>query len=331
MPSRLPGAHRCGGYVTAIAEGRFAEAYRIAREPNPFPSICGRVCAAPCETSCRRGTVDAPVAIRALKRFVSERYGVESFGGAAEWHRGHGPVPATGTTSVGIIGGGPGGLAAAHDLRMAGHRVTVYESEQRLGGMMVLGIPEYRLPRALIDRETEAIVSLGIDVELGCRVGRDVTFEQLLAKHDAVFVCVGAGRGRELNIPGHELDGVVSAIEFLLNVNRGFRVELGERVVVVGGGNVAFDAARTALRAAAMDEEAPAPIRLSAGAGDDARRGITTTLDAARAAVRAGVRYRHRDRLGVLRGDARCVRGDRRGRGRRCDDPVSTWPASPRR
>ena len=279
-----------GGYVTAIAEGRFADAYRIAREPNPFPSICGRVCAAPCETSCRRGTVDAPVAIRALKRFVSERYGVESFAGAAEWHRGHGPVPPTGEHSVGIVGGGPGGLAAAHDLRMAGHRVTVYESEQRLGGMMVLGIPEYRLPRALIDRETEAIVSLGIDVELGCRIGTDVTFDELLDRHDAVFVCVGAGRGRELNIPGHDLDGVVSAIEFLLNVNRGFRVELGERVVVVGGGNVAFDAARTALRASAMDEAAPAPILLSAGAADDARRGLTTTLDAARAAVRAGVK-----------------------------------------
>ena len=279
-----------GGYVTAIAEGRFADAYQIARAPNPFPSICGRVCAAPCETSCRRGTVDSPVAIRALKRFVSERFGVESFGGASEWHRGHGPVPAAGHQSVGIVGGGPGGLAAAHDLRLAGHQVTVYEGEQRLGGMMVLGIPEYRLPRALIDRETEAIVSLGIDVKLGCRVGRDVTFEQLLEKHDALFLCVGAGRGRDLNIPGRELDGVVPAVEFLLNVNRGFRVELGERVVVVGGGNVAFDAARTALRAAARDEAAPEPTMLTASAHDDARRGLTTTLDAARAALREGVR-----------------------------------------
>lgn len=279
-----------GGYVTAIAEGRFADAYQIARKPNPFPSICGRVCAAPCETSCRRGKFDAPVAIRALKRFVSERFGVESFGGANEWHRGHGPVPVVGQQSVGIVGGGPGGLAAAHDLRLAGHRVTVYESEQRLGGMMVMGIPEYRVPRALIARETDAIVSLGIDVHLGCRVGRDVTFDEVLAQHDAVFLCVGAGHGRGLNIPGHGLDGVVSAIEFLLNVNRGFRVELGERVVVVGGGNVAFDAARTALRAAAMDEDAPAPTLLGVGAGDSARRGLTTTLDAARAAVRAGVR-----------------------------------------
>jgi formate dehydrogenase (NADP+) beta subunit len=279
-----------GAYVTAIGEGRFADAYQIARAPNPFPSICGRVCAAPCETACRRGAIDEPVAIRALKRFVSDRYGVESFGGTEEWHRGHGAVPPAGATSVGIVGGGPGGLAAAHDLRMAGHQVTVYESENRLGGMMVLGIPEYRLPRTLIDRETDAIVSMGIEVEYDCRVGRDVLFDQLLERHDAVFVCVGASRGRGLDIPGHDLDGVVSAIEFLLNVNRGFRVDLGERVVVVGGGNVAFDAARTALRAAAIHETAPEPALLGGGASDDARRGLTTTLDAARAALRAGVR-----------------------------------------
>ncbi len=278
-----------GAYVTAIAEGRFRDAYMIAREPNPFPSICGRVCAAPCETACRRGKIDSPVSIRALKRFVSERYGVESFAGAAAWHEGHGPVPTPSGKSVGIIGGGPGGLAAAHDLRMAGHPVTIYEAESRLGGMMVLGIPEYRLPRPLIEREIDAVLELGVDVELNCRIGRDVTLNELLERHEAVFVCVGTGRGRSLDIPGNDLDGVFKAVEFLLNVNRGFRVELGERVVVVGGGNVAFDAARTALRAAAHDEEAPAPVALGSDADDSARRGLTTTLDAARAAIRAGV------------------------------------------
>ncbi len=279
-----------GGYVTAIAEGRFRDAYVLARGPNPFPSVCGRICAAPCETACRRGCIDAPVSIRALKRFVTERFGVESFAGAEAWHEGHGPVPAATGPSVGIIGGGPGGLAAAHDLRLAGHRVTVYEAEARLGGMMVLGIPEYRLPRPLIEREIEAILELGIEAHVNCRIGIDVTFAELLEQHAAVFVCVGTARGRDLDIPGHDLDGVFTAVEFLLNINRGYRVDLGERVVVVGGGNVAFDAARTALRAAAYDEAAPTPTMLASNTADVARRGLTTTLDAARAALRAGVK-----------------------------------------
>ncbi len=160
-----------GAYVTAIAEGRYEDAYLIARAPNPFPSVCGRVCAAPCERACRRGSVDAPVSIRALKRFVTERFGVESFAASAVWHRAHGEVPPADGPSVGVIGGGPAGLAAACDLRLAGHPVTVYEAQERLGGMMVLGIPEYRLPRALIAREIEAIIELGIDVETGARIG----------------------------------------------------------------------------------------------------------------------------------------------------------------
>ncbi len=267
-----------GAYVTAIGQGRFAEAYAIARRPNPLPSICGRVCAAPCESACRRATVDAPVSIRALKRFVTERFGVESLGHADAWHAAHGPVPAATLGSVGIVGGGPAGLAAAHDLRLAGHPVTIYEAEERLGGMMSLGIPEYRLPRYLIHAEIEAIISLGIDVRTGCRVGEDIQLDELLATHGAVFVCCGAFRGRDLEIPGHDLDGVVKAVDFLLNVNRGDHVELGKRVVVVGGGNVAFDAARTALRAG---EDAPTD--------EESRRDLTTTMDAARAALRSGV------------------------------------------
>jgi formate dehydrogenase beta subunit len=277
-----------GAYVTAIAEGRYRDAYLVARAPNPFASICGRVCAAPCETACRRGTVDAPISIRALKRFVTGRFGVESFASAAVWHEAHGPVPPAGGQSVGVIGGGPAGLAAAHDLRLAGHPVTVYEANDRLGGMMVLGIPEYRLSRELIAQEIAAILELGVTARTGFRVGTHATVEDLLDRHDALFLAVGTGRGRELDLPGHDLDGVLRAIEYLLNVNQGFQVELGERVVVVGGGNVAFDAARTALRAASGGATAAvAPV--AGPSRDDARRAMATTLDVARAARRAGV------------------------------------------
>jgi len=251
--------------------------------------VCGRVCAAPCERSCRRGSIDAPVSIRALKRFVTERFGVESFATSSMWHRAHGDVPPAAGPSVGVIGGGPAGLAAACDLRLAGHPVTVYEAQDRLGGMMVLGIPEYRLPRALISREIAAIIELGIDVQTGARIGETISLDDLLARHGALFLAVGTGLARDLELPGNELDGVVRAIEYLLNVNQGFHVDLGERVVVVGGGNVAFDAARTALRAASEHTTAPEPVTLGATAGEDARRAMTTTLDVARAARRAGV------------------------------------------
>jgi formate dehydrogenase beta subunit len=278
-----------GAYVTAIADGRFEDAYLIARAPNPFPSVCGRVCAAPCERACRRGSVDAPVSIRALKRFVTERFGVESFAANTMWHKAHGEVPPAIGPSVGVIGGGPAGLAAACDLRLAGHPVTVYEAQDRLGGMMVLGIPEYRLPRALISREIDAIIELGIDIELNARIGETHTMTDLLERHAALFLAVGTGLARDLDLPGHDRDGVLRAVEYLLNVNQGFHVDLGERVVVVGGGNVAFDAARTALRAASGGSEPPAPVALGADSADDARRAMTTTLDVARAARRAGV------------------------------------------
>ncbi len=277
-----------GGYVTAIAEGRYRDAYLLARGPNPFPSVCGRVCAAPCESACRRGTVDAPIAIRALKRFVTERFGAESFAASAAWHEAHGPVPPAVGPSVAVVGGGPAGLSAAHDLRLAGHPVTVYEAQDRLGGMMVLGIPEYRLPRELITREIDAVLDMGVEARIAVRVGVDVTLADLLDRHAAVFLALGTGLARDLDLPGHELDGVLRAVEFLLNANRGFRTDLGERVVVVGGGNVAFDAARTALRAAA-GATGPDEAGTIAPTAEDARRAMTTTLDAARAAVRAGV------------------------------------------
>ena len=223
---------------------------------------------------------------------MTEQFGVESFQAANVWHEAHGPVPDATEASIGIVGGGPAGLAAAYGLRLAGHPVTIYEANDRMGGMMVLGIPEYRLARELIAREIEAIVDLGIEVRTSTRVGIEVTIDDLLARHAALFVGVGTGRGRDLALPGSDQDGILRAVEFLLNVNQGYQVSLGERVVVVGGGNVAFDAARTALRAAAgagspegADDDRPDQV----GTAEDARRAMTTTLDVARAAVREGV------------------------------------------
>jgi NADPH-dependent glutamate synthase beta subunit-like oxidoreductase len=270
-----------GAYVAAIAEGDDLTAYLTARLPNPFASVCGRVCAAPCEVACRRGEVDSPIAIRALKRFVTEKYGPES----GSERRVVAMDRPERKESIGIVGGGPAGLAAAHDLRLRGYQVTVYEATQTLGGMMVLGIPEYRLDRDLVQKEIDSILALGVEVKLGTRLGVDVTLEDLRRRHDGVMLALGATLGRGLDIPGHEADGVLKAIEFLINVNRGYKADVGDRVVVIGGGNVAMDAARTALRAAAYGERPAAGIDLPAGELE-----ITEAVDVARSAVRAGAK-----------------------------------------
>jgi NADPH-dependent glutamate synthase beta subunit-like oxidoreductase len=245
-------------YVALLAEGRIADAYDVARQHNPFPSVCGRVCSAPCERSCRRGVIDAAVSIRALKRVLCDAYGAEQ-GDVSRWMQGVRSIPEITRESVGIIGAGPAGLAAAHDLRLAGHAVTIYEAMEFAGGMMRYGIPAFRLPREIIDAEIAAIVSLGIDLRLSCQIGRDITFNALLQQHAAVLVTIGCQQGRQLRAPGADLPGVVRAVDFLRAENA--RVEghatgasvLGDgSVVVIGGGSVAFDAARSAWRASAM-------------------------------------------------------------------------------
>jgi NADPH-dependent glutamate synthase beta subunit-like oxidoreductase len=213
---------------------------------------------------------------------VTEKYGVEA--GSDQWRKVAAPEGETRPQSIGIIGGGPAGMSCAHDLLRHGYQVSVYEATRQLGGMMKLGIPEYRLDRELLQAELDAIVSLGVDVHLSTRLGEDVTFGELRSRHDALFVAIGASLGRGLDIEGYEADGVLRALEFLININQGYEVEVGDKVLVIGGGDVAMDAARTALRFSdytASQEEA----------SEDQDRSIVTALDAARTAARAGATH----------------------------------------
>src|SRR5215472_13249838 len=244
-----------GAYVQAIAEGRYEDAYIIARTPNPFASICGRVCAAPCEAKCRRGALDASISIRALKRFVCEKFGVESdaFDLSRVYQTLRSPErpPFGGGRKVAVVGAGPAGLSCAHELALMGFAPTVFEAHNLAGGMLVLGVPEYRLPREIIQAEIAAIESLGVEIRLNTQLGRDFAFADLKQQgYEAVFLGIGAHKSRELAIEGVQLDGVLRAIEFLLNINLGFKVSLGRKVVVIGGGNVAFDVARSVVRQA---------------------------------------------------------------------------------
>src|SRR5512134_1174576 len=293
-----------GRYVQLIAEERDEDGYLVARAPNPFASVCGRVCAAPCEDACRRGAIDAPISIRALKRHLTERYGVESrrpdtqdrlLSSAAtpnegslvpgNVYAGHLPIdgarPRPNRRKVAVVGAGPAGLAAAHDLALLGYDVTVFDAASEPGGMMRFGIPEYRLPRTLIHEEIQKILSLGVTLRSGVALTPSFGLAQLRSQgFRAVFLSVGVSRGRDLQVPGVELDGVVKAVDYLLNVNRGYRMNLGRRVVVIGGGFVAFDAARTALRLG-REEEAH-----ELAGETDAR--MKEAFDSARAALRGG-------------------------------------------
>ncbi len=297
-----PVATDAGRYVQLIAEGRDEDAFLVARAPNPFASVCGRVCAAPCEDACRRGSIDAPISIRALKRFVTEQYGVESVRPdtqdrlrtslVAEGNRyaGHLPVTPAGTAAsrtrsrrVAVVGAGPAGLSCAHDLALLGHDVTVFDAARDPGGMMRFGIPEYRLPRTLLRTEIEKILALGVTLVPGTALTPSFGLDALRREgFEAIFLAVGVSQGRDLQVPGTGLDGVIKAVDYLLNVNRGYRLDLGRRVIVVGGGFVAFDAARTALRAAGDDGGQQALLQDAA----DAR--VQEAFDSARAAIRGG-------------------------------------------
>ena len=242
-----PAHTNAGRYVALIAEGRFEEAYKFARDPNPLASICGRVCAHPCETACRRGDIDRPIAIRALKRFLTERHGPESKRPVdINAGRGQNKLP----FKVAVVGGGPVGLSAAHDLALMGYSVTIFEAAPVAGGMLYLGIPEYRLPRDVVEAQVREILATGdITLKLNQAAGRDFMVSDLRRQgFDAVLLAVGAHRSRDLTIPGVNLDGVYKGIDFLLNVNLGYKFTIGKKVIVIGGGNVAMDVARSAAR-----------------------------------------------------------------------------------
>jgi NADPH-dependent glutamate synthase beta subunit-like oxidoreductase len=240
------------GYVISIAEGRYQDAYRIARAHNPFASICGRVCGAPCEAACRRGDVDAPVSIRPLKRFVTGKFGPES--GDYTIHReanNHEMLPPGrgDFERVAIVGAGVSGLTVAHDLVRVGYKVTVFESYSEPGGMLTAGVPVFRLPRELVRHEIQAILSLGVELKCNMHLGRDFTIASLRKEgYAAIFLGIGLPKGRKLSIPGAENENVIDGMDFLRAFNAGTPLPLGKRIIVIGGGNVAYDVARSAVR-----------------------------------------------------------------------------------
>jgi NADPH-dependent glutamate synthase beta subunit-like oxidoreductase len=275
------------GYVRAIAAGRFEDAYLIARGPNPFASICGRICGAPCEAACRRGRVprvdadghfvaiDRPIAIRALKRFACEQAGPDVRPPEAVLRAVRSYIPEIAADAdemaallravtagqftladgqrVAIIGSGPAGLSAAHDLSLLGFRSVVFEIEPIPAGMLAVGVPSYRLPRELIRREVATIQALGVEIRCGLTVGQDISFADLRREYAAVIIAVGAKSSRALGLPGERGPSVLGGVDLLRAVALGAPLELGREIVVIGGGNVAYDVARTVLRQIAYD------------------------------------------------------------------------------
>jgi NADH-quinone oxidoreductase subunit F len=229
-------------YISLISQRRFSDAVRIVRDHNPFPAVCGRVCNAPCEDKCRRAQVDEPLAIRNLKRFAADSEMKEG-----KPHQ----VKTRGIQSgkkVAVIGGGPAGLTAAYHLARMGHSPTVFEALPEPGGMLVYGIPEYRLPKETLRKEIKAIEDLGVTIKPNTKVGVDIKFEDIKKDFNAVYVATGADKSWTLEIPGEDMAGVYDSIVFLRDVQLGKEVHVGNNVAVVGGGNAAIDAARTAKR-----------------------------------------------------------------------------------
>ena len=227
------------GYIALVREGRYADAIRLIRKDNPFPTTCGFICEHPCEARCRRNMVDDAINIRGLKRVAADMAGKV-------------PAPACGPSTgkkIAVVGGGPSGLSAAYYLQLMGHQVTVYEMLPKLGGMLRYGIPNYRLPKDRLDEDIEAVLETGIEVKYGVKIGLDIKLDELRQQYDAVLITVGASTDKKLGLEGEDAEGVIPAVYFLRNVGMGDQADLsGQNVAIIGGGNVAMDAVRTAVR-----------------------------------------------------------------------------------
>ncbi len=238
-----------------IAEDRHHEAYELVRTRNIMPGVLGRICHHPCESACRRNYYDEPVAIRPLHRIAYEAYQKDK----PDLQ----PMPVTSDKTVGVIGSGPSGLAAAFDLMSLGYKVTMYEKEEKPGGALYSGVPSYRLPREVLHGEIDDLVALGLDLRCGIEIGKDVPLDHLIGEYDAVLMAVGLHESRILPVPGHTAEGVRGALDFLKAANwKGDAGVKGKRVLVIGGGNVAVDVARCALRTGATE------VRLACLEGD---------------------------------------------------------------
>ena len=227
------------GYIALIREERYADAVRLIRKDNPFPTACAYICEHPCEARCRRNMIDDPMNIRGLKRFAVDNAGSVPNPPCA---------PATGKR-VAIVGGGPGGLSAAYYLALMGHDVTIYEQRKKLGGMLRYGIPSYRLPRERLDEEIASILSTGIHVHTEVSIGKDVTFKDLKKQYDCLYIAIGAHQDKKTGIPGEDSENVMSAVEMLRAIGDDIMPDFtGKKVVVIGGGNVAMDVTRSSIR-----------------------------------------------------------------------------------
>ena len=230
------------GYVALTAQGKYQEALKLIKEENPLPAICGRVCHHPCESACKRGELDEPVAIDSIKRFLADLDLSSETRFVPE-------IKVKRDQKVAIVGSGPAGLSCSYYLALEGYQVTVFEKLPLLGGMLTVGIPSYRLPKNIIEAEIQVMRDMGVEFKTGVEIGKDFTISKLRDQgYRAFFMGIGAHECKALGLPGEDLEGVVPGVEYLRDINLGSKVSLGDRVAVIGGGNVAMDTARTALR-----------------------------------------------------------------------------------